>query len=461
MSPSGNVGKVVSLRVRPSQASELALDASGIVGEWNVTLGASVTAFDFATFYSTLGLTVVGLPAQLQFDSQGIHNAPAVAASNLLALRAESLKAVLDTAVAGRANAYYAKYGNLAAIIAQMQQSYSPTTTDSKPQLLADLSALAQQQASLLQTAYTADGRMGVVKTTTSGLTSTTSSYGSSMTDSDSSENAQSKTAGSVETDSTADEVGGPLVASPPPVISSPNFSATSSKATATSESTGIDLVYSDDAGTTTAEGNANEVQTITNTGYDYRVPSLEAAARNDRAQISLIDEQFSQFISGQSLPYLQQVFGNELTMIDLNVKRLQVAYLNTILLSPIDGVVTGVFTNLGDCVKAGDMIVRIENNQTVLLEGTLVYRGMVSVGDYLTVGTTLFSDPSQSMTITGNIVAARGHESEDDWWDVAVNCHNIDSSGKPIFPLHYSFDYDDTVVTISHIRRFDPVQPG
>lgn len=459
--------KVISLRVRPSQASMLALEADGIVGEFNVKLGAQVTAFDFATFYANLGTTATGSPAQLQFGSQGIHNAPAVMASNLLALRAEPLKAALDAAIAARANAYYAKYGNQDAIITQMQQHYLPTVQGSKPQLLADLSNLAQQQATLLATEYTNDGRTGVVKTTTSGLTSHTVNAGGTDTATTLGEHVQLNMSNTGQTTT----AGTDTVTGTNTVTGSKDFSTTTIDTTdaittttnlAASGSTGTNDITGTDSSKTTVNETADITQTIINTGYDYRVPSIESSARADRAQISLIDQQFAQFMAGQNLPYLQQVFSNELTMIDLSIKRLQAAYLNTILMSPIGGIVTGIFTNLGDRVKAGSTIVRVEDSQTILIEGTIVYRDMVSVGEYLTVGTTPFGDPSGSVTITGPIVAACGHESEDDQWHITASCYNIDgTTGQPIFPLHYNFGYDDTNVVISKILQTDPAEQG
>ena len=144
MSPTGTPAKVVGLCARPSQAARLAFQAGGIIEQWNAALGTSVTAFDFPAFYAGLGATAASSPAQLQYDSRGIAGAPAVTASVLLALRAEQPKAALDSAVAARANAYYAKYGNQAAIIAQMLASYAPGSPGSKPQLLTDLATLAQ-----------------------------------------------------------------------------------------------------------------------------------------------------------------------------------------------------------------------------------------------------------------------------------------------------------------------------
>ncbi|HEY6314158.1 MAG TPA: hypothetical protein VIY52_25640 [Streptosporangiaceae bacterium] len=467
--------KVINLRVRPLQASILACESDGIVGELNAKLGATVTAFNFATFYASLGATVTGSPAQLQFGSQRIHDDPAVTASNLLALRAEPLKAALDAAIAARANAYYAKYGNQDAIITKMQQYYSPTGAGSKPQLLADLSNLAQQQAILLQAAYLSDSMTGVVKTTTSSLGSTTKNTGGYSTETTLDEHAALATSNTGQTTTTGtDKVTGTDTVSGTDVAgsgfgttwspqneaetnSTDTIDTTENISTSTdlskSGSTGTNEITGTDNAVTTIDETASQTQTITNTGYDYRVPSIENSARNDRAQISLIDEQFAQFMAGQNLPYLQQVFGNELAMIDLGVKRLQVAYLNTIIMSPIAGVVTGIFTNLGNRIRAGGAIIRVENNQTVLIEGTVVYRDMVSLGQHLTVETTQFGDPSKAVVIGGPIVAACGHESEDDQWHITASCYNINEvTGQPIFPVHYNFDYDDThadIVTI------------
>ncbi len=73
--------------------------------------------------------------------------------------------------------------------------------------------------------------------------------------------------------------------------------------------------------------------------------------------------------MSVQNLPYLNAVFDNELNSIDADVYRLQIAYLNTILMSPIPGTITGVYKNPGEAVRAGEPVIRIENNTAVLLK--------------------------------------------------------------------------------------------
>jgi hypothetical protein len=83
-----------------------------------------------------------------------------------------------------------------------------------------------------------------------------------------------------------------------------------------------------------------------------------------------------------------------------------------------------------------------------VLLAGTLIYRGMISLGADVTITSMLFGEPAPTV-ITGTIVAAQGHQSEDDWWNLVISCDNADTNGDPIVPLRYRFDFDDTSVVI------------
>ena len=145
-------------------------------------------------------------------------------------------------------------------------------------------------------------------------------------------------------------------------------------------EGTSGDTAESYGSQSSRSSGSATQKQTIVNTDYGYRVPYLESSAQLERAQISLMDQQFAQFMYGQNLPDLATVFQNELNAIDGNVFRLQVAYLNTILMSPIAGTITGVYKYPGDPVKAGEPVMRVEDNSTIYLLATVVYREPVAL---------------------------------------------------------------------------------
>jgi hypothetical protein len=422
--------KAMSLRVRPLHAAHLCFEVDGILVQSNAELGGTATAFNFPTFYEILNTvpTAAGDPSRLLFDFQEIQTFAKPYA--LAALRAEPRKAALNKAINARQNVYFAKYGNAPSVIAQINQYYSPSVIGSKPQRLANLAGIADSQWNLLKSAYVNDSRDAVVKTTGSVLISQTESSGTSG------ESGQT-----AEESINALTSAGSMPALPPGGLPAGyGFSGPAPMNEVYQQST------SGQTGSST--GFATQYQTIVNTDYGYRVPYSEGAAQWERARISLIDQQFSQFMYAQNLPNLAQVFTNELQSIDSDVIRLQVAYLNTILMSPIAGTVTGIYKQPGDAVKAGEPVVRVENYDTVLLVGSLVYRGPITIGSTVTVQTSLFDASGPSTSVSGSIVAARGRD-DDDRWEVVAKCNNL-SGGKHVFPLGYHFDYDDTTVSIT-----------
>ena len=46
--------------------------------------------------------------------------------------------------------------------------------------------------------------------------------------------------------------------------------------------------------------------------------------------------------------------------------------------MSPINGIVTGIYKNAGDWVQAGEPIIRVEDDATLILTGTLSYSGSI-----------------------------------------------------------------------------------
>jgi biotin carboxyl carrier protein len=390
---STTAAKVRTLRVLPLNAANLCFSVDGIVGEFNVALGQSVAAFDFATFYAGLGATVTGPTgdqSSLKYNSQAIHDDPSVKAASLLALRAGSISAVLDKAIAARQNIYYKKYFNQRSLINQITTNINAKTT-----FLGDLVSSLVTQFTELTNAYQSDTppRIGVVKSTT-------------------------------------------------------NVTTTSGTTTITGSNN-----YTTE--TTTSNQSTWPVQTVTNTDYGYRAPYWEMGAQYLRAQLSLQDQQLAQWMSAQTIPNLATILTNELAGIDLDVRRLQIAYLDTILVSPISGIVSGIRKNLGDHVKAGEPVVRVEDNSNVLLVGTLTYPGVVTVNSNVSI-TTLLPGSANSTTINGTIVGVGGRKS-DEQWGVVVQCGNMLAVGlsggsltfQQILPLHFSLDRDTTTVQI------------
>ena len=113
----------------------------------------------------------------------------------------------------------------------------------------------------------------------------------------------------------------------------------------------------------------------------------------------------------------------------------------------------TGVFKYPGDAVRAGEPVLRIENDSVILLDAVVIYRGPILINKTTaSVTTALFGDSSgQTTTITGLVVAARSQDA-DDKWHVVIECNNMDGSTppQPIFPLSYRFDSDDTTISFT-----------
>jgi|SRR5579871_5465347 len=440
--------KPISLSVKAYQVTHLCFEMDGILelSTPKAELGALAPAFDFPLFYAKLGAvpTVTGDLSRLLYNFPEID--AAVAPFALAALRKEDRKVALAKAINTRQNAYYAKYANAAAVIAQIKTSYSPLVTGSKAQRLDVLAAVATDQWNSLDAAYSADGRTGVVRTTKSTLTGNTTVKGKSTMKGSETVDGQSN-------EETEDAVGlkttgNDFPSNPPPKgkdfgrrqLNADSFNREFQEGTSSQKATTND--------TTTSSGSTKESETITNTDYSYRTPYREAQAQFERAQISLIDQQFTQFMATQNLPNLATVFRNELNNIDGDVYSLQLAYLKTILMSPIEGIVTAVYKRPGDAVRAGEPVLRIEDDRTIYVLARVGYRGPIVLGSTVEIQTNLFDLSPLPTPLSGNVVSVRGNR-DDDTWDLVVKCSNLDPLKKPIFPLGYQFDFDDTTVTI------------
>jgi hypothetical protein len=415
--------QVVSLKVRPSQVSHLCFEVGGILETLKVPpgkqtlLGQHVTSYPFEDLYKALGSnSTTGSSDQSRlFYSPDEIRKTLIGTHALASLRAEDARTALKKAINARQNAYYAKYGSIqsAAIIEKMNEYYSPTTHDSKPYRLGQLKQFAENQVNALKAAYSADGtrngainpanpQQGVVKTTSS--LSTTTGGGSSVTG---------------QTQMVSEEEDGVKPFELPNLP--PGGAAAGLEINADALAKDPNATIEEDSTGQTITNTGAITQKITNTDYGYRIPWWECQAQYQRAQISLIDQQFAQFMYSVNFPNLKQVFENELNNIDCDIYRLQIAYANTMLMTPISGTVTGVYKNPGDAVRAGEPVIRVENDDTIFLVGTLICPALIQIGSSVTVSTTLFGSDPASPALSGTVVAARGHVQENEWGDPAM----------------------------------------
>lgn len=446
---------VISMTAQPLLVSYLCFEIGGILERRNAELGDAVNDIPYRKLCERVqeAKTIPGDPSRLKCDSEGLMDV--VNEFSIATLRNEGRKAALDSAVNTRQNIYFSKYANAASVISTIRAFYSSSEGTSKPNRLRLLSDIAQQQAMDLQEAYTEDG-VGVVRATSSviesnsSLESETKSKGSSSRGGFFLQESLDRRAGRgtklPHNFPAAWEIMGKNRV--PGAWEKIRFTSPAD-GTATPETTGTTVDESSNKETANGTQSATETQSATHVDYEYRTPYLDARARNNRAQVSLRDQQFDAFMFEQNIPHLEQIFENELASVDNDVYQLQLALLASFLISPVPGVVTGVYKNPGDAVNAGEPVMRIEGNDVVQLVANLVHYGPVEIGAEATVTTTLGGAAGGETTLKGDVVAARGR-STSGRWEVVVQVDNVNGNGNKIVPLGYCFDPEYTDVTIA-----------
>ncbi|WZO96093.1 hypothetical protein EP7_003073 [Isosphaeraceae bacterium EP7] len=192
-------------------------------------------------------------------------------------------------------------------------------------------------------------------------------------------------------------------------------------------------------------EQNANTREPI------YSHPSSEARMRFHRAQASLQDELLNHTVFGLRSAHFERLFDNQLKMIDLRLRQLQVALAQRFLISPIKGVITGIYKDLGEQVNAGEAVVRVENHEDVLIVGRVQSRSMVRLGGAvkLTAKNVLEAAAPEPVTLNGTVAAMRGHDADNDEWDLVLFCDNRGPGNTTKLPINYNFDKDDVTLEL------------
>jgi biotin carboxyl carrier protein len=414
--------RIRKMQVRPSQSADLSFNMSGIIDRQNYDpasgngpahLGQSVSAFDIArTLYDHLGKTLPavtssgapGFPreagARLKYDSATIAStlgADAAAGTGpyLFALRNQALAASLDQMVNQRENAFLEKYEHAAGIQQAMQKAIPPIITH-----LQNMETLAQNRFAALDKAYgdaETAGRAPIVvksdttstvssdyKMTTKGTTTNTNigmlnGPGSLLTDDFSD---LSKTfAATLETDikdaTSADTTVQKQFASESASLS---FIRDSSKKTW--KFPDDNFVSQSDLSDTTQAGSS----TATTPNQAFLHPRLDNAVANEQLQASLLGEEMNQTLASFRVPFMEKILANELASMDQEARKIQTNFVHTFLTSPLTGVVTIVYKDLGESVQAGEPVVRIENDDVVFVVGQVLFRDALRVGQSVTV---------------------------------------------------------------------------
>lgn len=474
--------KIRTLTVRPSISADLSFNMAGIISGQNeqfsqsaARIGSQVVAYDAAAkLYPKLGDTLPAdtatgriAKARLQYDSQAIRDILTLnTAGNpppyLFSLRNEPLAASLDQAIVKRERAFLEKYLHANAVTNDLQIAI--------PQILDHLEksmAAARERFTKIDQAYNDSPWDGVQKTST---TRTGYSKGDENVEKyrvlNRSEtqlrNVAMVTKG-VQTDlaipKTNDLVKTIIkdkdgnialshhettaTATVPQVSSdNTNWSAPLESTTDHPDWQGQKLhpVGQEAFSETKIDGEQISISDLVSLSYPRK--DNEIAYR--QVMMAGLNEELKQKATAYALPYLVAITEKELQAIDLEIRALQLNYIHTFLLAPFDGLVTAIYKDRGESVSPGEPVMRVESNDSILLVGDIGFRGLLKVGTEVNIVTKELFTPGQTAHLTANVVAIRGHDVDNDVWNVILKAENTFQ-----LPSNYQFDPDHSHIEI------------
>jgi hypothetical protein len=414
------------------RSSDLSFDSPGIIESRSAKVGDAVVRFDFRS-------TVLD---QLTSATDSDQIRTLLGTSPLASLRTASAAASLDQIVTRRTLSFLNRYKHKTDILAAYNAVYNGAP-DGKMSRLNRLVQLEQQRTNGVASAYTTNNMTGVITQADTSLVS----YGGSQTS-----NTYINGLGMRQPTHKAVTVTGP-------VSSTNTIDDTDSVPIKFDGNNGWQPIQETQP---TYNSQKTETslpnQTVRTKFTDLRDLSLENKMRTETTQLNLQDQLLAQTVINAQVPDLGSILDNELIAIDIDVRKSQIAFAYLFLTSPIAGRVTAIFKDVGESVGVGEPVMRIEAQDEILLVGLIQYRAPLVINTQVTItAKDVFEDGGQA-TIQGDIVAIRGHDANNDEWDVMIRAQNTGTNvtmpngtvRSVEFPLNYHFDRETTDVKIS-----------
>jgi hypothetical protein len=426
--------KVRSLYVRPWRSADLGFEVGGILSSQNQSLaelGAKVTQFNLADLLASAKTLPASKSGRPQADAQWIGSQ--LASKTLFMLRSGFQETALEQVVLQREIAWLERYQHKTEIVAAIKNIYiSSGGNEGKVDRLDRLSKELGQYRSALKTAYEAQPgwNLKVEKNVVRELTTDSINSGTTDALTKLSPVAMQTSSTNIVVTGTAPSnhaVGGPQVV--------PQKWAGASWVEMKDGELGFkSQITSTDHKLTQSSVTKN---------HDFRHPYLESSIAENRAQLEYQDEYLIHQAIAVTASEYDSIMDRELHMIDAEISKAQYSFVQTFLASPISGVVTAIYKDVGEWVQPGEPVIRVEDDSRILLIGVLQYRGLLRVGKKIRVkASNIYDEINSSKNFEAKIVSIRGHDSDDAEWDVILACDN----GPDLsLPLNYHFDKDTT----------------
>jgi hypothetical protein len=424
--------KIRSMYVRPSESADLSFNTAGIISFRNrnggARLGSRVQKFDMSQLISRFSEVSQGNPETLSFDANSIRDA--INPKLLFALTNDILDAALRQSIKQREISYLQKYKHVERISKALSEIY-PTQSSATSKL--------GRLYEVRQSSDTRQAELAAAYKSTHGFNSVVKEVLSS-------------------TDTTGDQVTTTRVT---PVTFRQSDYVIQVYADGGYSSHNVDSVHtvpqiavgngtwtdlnggpkSFESQETKTQNNVN--QKTTTIAQEFKHPSMEAIIRDQRLQLDLQDEIFAHSVMSYRVPEVSKIFEKELEVIDLEIRKIQLQYFQTFLLPPISGIITAIYKDEGEAVQPGEAVIRIENDEELLLIALVACPFGLKIGMDIRIQTANVFESNDRLTLDGRIVSVRGHDPNDNEWDIIVEAKN---NGLPI---NYHFDRDNTTFEI------------
>jgi hypothetical protein len=448
------------LQARPSVSVDLSFEMGGVIalvnratGQGPVHLGEPIKAYDIKTaLYSQLGQTIPGNDSRLKYDSTEIHKVLTTGAPApfLFVLRNESLAADLDEMIARRENAFLERFKFAAEIKAAMKKAI-PNIINR----LQKLQTLALSRFSQIDKAYE-EKREDQPKWPVVTQSKTTLSYSPdykehihtdtmiraiATSSQPLAETLDHKGNASTFSTQTWDEITGKELAVTQVAECSINKPYPMEKKVW--KEAWDDWFPGDNSD---ADGTRTGTQIYTTPNQSYLQPRLDNEVSHEQLQIGLIKDEMERTIFSFRIDSMDRIIENERGVFDLEVRKLQLSYAQSYLVSPVSGMVTAIHKDIGESVKPGEPVLRIENDEVIHAVGKINYRGLLKVGQEVTIETDNLYESGEPFKWKGRLVGVRGDEADDDEWQVVIE---ITDKNKKL-PMYYQFDRNNSWIIVA-----------
>jgi multidrug resistance efflux pump len=427
--------KVRSLYTRPIRSSDLGFEVAGILGEQNETLaalGMRIPAFDLDSFMRTIKGNI-GADIE-SFNARRISDE--LRPYSLFSLRSDLAEANLTQLLAQRKIAFLEKYKYIDAIHSNIEQVYPADSSnpESKLNRLLQLIEVERVLRRELKDAYNDVDMNRVIMESVTVSKNTGDSTSTTMV-----------TPVTMRSDTVVTSVSG----------SNGNATHTTAPSQVIPQSldpaTGkwVEIHKSEIAFRSQETVSANDLTNVSVTrNQEFKHPFYDSLVQEQRNQLNLQDELLAHRMFAHRVPNIGDIMHAELEAIDLEIYKAQTRFIHTFLLSPIQGLVTSIYKDKGEAVNPGEPVVRVDDDSKLLLVGILQSRTPFRVEsnplhNNVRIKTLNIFESNVALAIDGRVVSVRGHESDDDEWDLIIEVANPNQQ----LPINYHFDRETTTV--------------